>query len=490
MVFYAVTRGRTIGLFQDWESCYESTNNYPGGFFKEFELKQDAEVYLGENGVDVEQTEFPSVEDVVVHTFNHDQDQQQVQPVNGMLYDTTSTYTYTNSAQNQNTSHVNISQRNQLKLIHTTLTAILHTLNTSKQMPRIKYNIATDSKFAIRCITQWSIKWIQHNWINSRGYEVDNKDVLIGILDVLDEINDLYFKLMWGKLEFRLIERLKQSGNGDGSGCGYGGVGVRRKSVRLKRLSRDKRRDSRRDSLVSGDVDVDGGRDGESGIGSEAVKMRDSGSTGIDPLDAEQFREGSSSMVQQGQTESCGDTDVPVYQNELDYHELTKEIPGKFCNEETTIVPIRDIPSTKNEELDTNISETETLTDPLLTTLTPHESNKSSISFPPIIEKEAVHELSEVEPHSSTPIFNQQNEHGQEQEETVVISRLTSRQVIIQPPPPYQFPLPVPNINGGLKEFMVSIAWFVIMSIFSYFVAIIAIHVIVQLCVEFGIIEL
>ncbi|GME73952.1 unnamed protein product [Ambrosiozyma monospora] len=238
--------------------------------------------------VAVEQTEFPFVEPVVVHTFNlidgvvggvkevdvdvdgridgiHDVD-------DGVSYFSTNFASSSSgsgpgsgsgsiingSTQTQNENHVNKSQRNQLERIHAGLRYILNKLNTSKQMPRVKYYIATDSKFAIRCITHWSIKWIQHNWINSRGYQVDNKDVLIEILDVVDEINDLYFKLQWGKLEFKVIDKLPRDKLPRE---------IKRKSRPMSMSkSRSKlSRDQRRDSMISNEVAIEGG-DGSEGF--------------------------------------------------------------------------------------------------------------------------------------------------------------------------------------------------------------------------------
>ena len=43
--FYAVRKGRTIGIFNNWDDCYQSTNGVPNQF-KGFHSRDDAQQYL------------------------------------------------------------------------------------------------------------------------------------------------------------------------------------------------------------------------------------------------------------------------------------------------------------------------------------------------------------------------------------------------------------------------------------------------------------
>ena len=43
--FYAVRKGRTIGIFNNWSDCYQSTNGVPNQF-KGFHSRHDAQQYL------------------------------------------------------------------------------------------------------------------------------------------------------------------------------------------------------------------------------------------------------------------------------------------------------------------------------------------------------------------------------------------------------------------------------------------------------------
>jgi DNA helicase-2/ATP-dependent DNA helicase PcrA len=45
--YYAVKRGRTVGVFETWEECKRSTNGFPGAKFKKFESEKDAYAFVG-----------------------------------------------------------------------------------------------------------------------------------------------------------------------------------------------------------------------------------------------------------------------------------------------------------------------------------------------------------------------------------------------------------------------------------------------------------
>ena len=47
MNFYAVHKGHTVGIFNNWNDCKESTNNFKGGaVYKKFNNKKDAEYFV------------------------------------------------------------------------------------------------------------------------------------------------------------------------------------------------------------------------------------------------------------------------------------------------------------------------------------------------------------------------------------------------------------------------------------------------------------
>ena len=65
------------------------------------------------------------------------------------------------------------------------LTALLRALEVGPKDRRI--DIVTDSNYAIKCVTEWSIKWRSNGWLNSAHKPVENKDLVQKVVDMLEE---------------------------------------------------------------------------------------------------------------------------------------------------------------------------------------------------------------------------------------------------------------------------------------------------------------
>ena len=47
MKYYAVKTGKTPGIYEDWETCKEQVEGYPGAKYKSFKTKEEAERFIG-----------------------------------------------------------------------------------------------------------------------------------------------------------------------------------------------------------------------------------------------------------------------------------------------------------------------------------------------------------------------------------------------------------------------------------------------------------
>lgn len=65
------------------------------------------------------------------------------------------------------------------------LTAVLRALEVGPKDRRL--DIVTDSNYAIKCVTEWCIKWRMNGWLNSSNKPVENKDLVQKVVDMLDE---------------------------------------------------------------------------------------------------------------------------------------------------------------------------------------------------------------------------------------------------------------------------------------------------------------
>ena len=54
MAYYAVVRGRQIGIFTSWQECLEQVHRYPRACFKRFSTQQEAAEYIAQNAAAAE----------------------------------------------------------------------------------------------------------------------------------------------------------------------------------------------------------------------------------------------------------------------------------------------------------------------------------------------------------------------------------------------------------------------------------------------------
>ena len=54
MKFFAVSNGRSTGIFVDWINCKRSVNKFPNCCFKSFGDYDDARLWLKEHGIQIE----------------------------------------------------------------------------------------------------------------------------------------------------------------------------------------------------------------------------------------------------------------------------------------------------------------------------------------------------------------------------------------------------------------------------------------------------
>ncbi|WNM61632.1 ribonuclease H family protein [Candidatus Nitrospira neomarina] len=51
MKFYAVRRGRTIGIFESWDACRAQVHHFPGAEYKAFPNREEAEAFLSSRSI-------------------------------------------------------------------------------------------------------------------------------------------------------------------------------------------------------------------------------------------------------------------------------------------------------------------------------------------------------------------------------------------------------------------------------------------------------
>lgn len=59
MAYYAVAKGRKVGIFGNWAQCEEQVKGFKGAVYKKFKIKRDAEQFLGTKAVGIGQNYTP-----------------------------------------------------------------------------------------------------------------------------------------------------------------------------------------------------------------------------------------------------------------------------------------------------------------------------------------------------------------------------------------------------------------------------------------------
>jgi ribonuclease HI len=94
--------------------------------------------------------------------------------------------------------HNATNQRAELTAIILGLEMALEKYNELDTNPRLNVTIHSDSKYAVNCMNAWIYKWAQNGWINSRGEDVANRDLIeeaSNMDDRLAELGDI--KYLW-----------------------------------------------------------------------------------------------------------------------------------------------------------------------------------------------------------------------------------------------------------------------------------------------------
>jgi ribonuclease HI len=183
--YYAVKKGRVPGIYHDWETTKLQTINFPGAVFKSFTNLTDANEFM--------QTTTSSITNepkILCYT-----DGSNFNGIGGygfvMIYD---------NKIKKYCGKVNIDYcTNNIA----ELTAIrqciikLQEKYEGKIISSTDSLIRSDSQYSINCITTWYKSWQKNNWKTKSGKQVENKELIVEILELLEDKN-ITFEHVYG----------------------------------------------------------------------------------------------------------------------------------------------------------------------------------------------------------------------------------------------------------------------------------------------------
>ncbi|XP_039187780.1 ribonuclease H1 isoform X3 [Crotalus tigris] len=163
-MFYAVRRGRRIGVYNTWDECNEQVHRYQDASFKKFATKKQAWAFINEESAE---SSISSTGDyVAVYTDG-------CCSSNGRQAARAGTGVYWGPDHPLNNSErLHGRQTNQRAEIHAACKAI----EQAKSQNIRKLAIYTDSKFTINGVTSWIPNWKINGWKTSAGKEVTNRE--------------------------------------------------------------------------------------------------------------------------------------------------------------------------------------------------------------------------------------------------------------------------------------------------------------------------
>ena len=180
MSFYAVAKGRQVGIFNTWDECKMNTQGYKGPVFKKFSTREDAENFIAEKEkTDIYKTTFEP--DYYVYTDGSCSNNGRKNAMAGI-----GIYFGENDARN-------VSQRVVGKQSNNTgeLGAILHLYDIIKGdiASGKKIAVISDSIYAIRCVTTYGKKCEEDGWKS----DIPNKEMVKKVYELYKGKSNVQF---------------------------------------------------------------------------------------------------------------------------------------------------------------------------------------------------------------------------------------------------------------------------------------------------------
>lgn len=188
--YYAVIKGRTPGIFNNWSETEKSVSGYSGAIFKSFGTLQEAQEYLnGTNGVPAVLTGVGAVitgtagtAGTAVQIFT-DGSHSQGRGGIGIVF------IYNDQIINQYGLKIEEFPTTNIRAELYAILVALRIVSGSEYKGAIE--IHTDSEYSVNVFNSWIYTWIKNNWKISTGEPVANVDLIINIRQLLDQLRTI-----------------------------------------------------------------------------------------------------------------------------------------------------------------------------------------------------------------------------------------------------------------------------------------------------------
>jgi len=214
MPYYVVKKGRTPGIYNNWNDCKEQVFGFSKPVYKKFTSIEEAKDFYSSNPNDIKLKSLDHFFKITTTQSNKDEIQKTLEET-PFKKDPNHIIVYTDGACTNNgkknakagigvyfdvDDSRNCSERilgNQTNQ-HAELLAIAKALNILNKELTLnkKITIYTDSSYSIKCITEYSVYWCRDGWKKKDGNPIKN----------IDAIKNIYSKYITHNIHFKHIK--------------------------------------------------------------------------------------------------------------------------------------------------------------------------------------------------------------------------------------------------------------------------------------------
>lgn len=197
MSYYAVHKGKNIGIYANWDECKKNTIGYSGSIFKKFNNKEDAEYFL-------EHGKIPTKNLINKNLINKNINKIEKSDKNKKNLSNNEINIYTDGSliKLNNNSYIGYgiyipildikiskSLENEKTHNRAELLAIIDAINMIDENISIILNIYTDSLYSYRIFNDTGIKYKNNNYKDKEGNDVKNKDLVMEVINLKNKYN-------------------------------------------------------------------------------------------------------------------------------------------------------------------------------------------------------------------------------------------------------------------------------------------------------------
>ncbi|XP_033123663.1 ribonuclease H1-like isoform X2 [Anneissia japonica] len=191
MSYYAVRKGRNVGIFKTWDECKAQVDRFKGAQFKKFSTEEDATNFIGATASKKRPTYSNTECDApykkirvkneprVVYTDGccTSNGRSGAQAGIGVYWGPDHPWNVSEKLHGHQTN-----QRAQLK-------AAVRAIEVAKENDLNDIELKTDSMYTIKCVTDWIDKWKENGWKTSKKGNVVNRDLIEALDEARQDIN-------------------------------------------------------------------------------------------------------------------------------------------------------------------------------------------------------------------------------------------------------------------------------------------------------------